>query len=83
MIYQCIGERSDKPYMIRDTQTGVYSMEELLYYIRENVFMLNPDDFGAGLVRFMRKRLNLPELASKYEEMLSNRSDFAVCFFRN
>jgi len=77
LIYQCIGARSDRPYIIRDTQTGIYSLEELLYYVRENVFMLNPDDFGPHLSRFLRKRLELPELAAKYDEMLDRGKDFA------
>ena len=77
MIYQCIGERSEKPYIIKDTGTGIYSFEELLYYIRENVFMLDEKDFGAPLVRFLRKRLSLPDLASRYEDMLERHSDFA------
>ncbi|MCR4591023.1 MAG: hypothetical protein K5668_09415 [Lachnospiraceae bacterium] len=77
MIYQCIGERSEKPYIIKDTGTGIYSMEELLYYVRENVFMLDPKDFGASLARFIRKRLNLPDIASKYDEMLDRGLDFS------
>ena len=77
MIYQCIGIRSDRPYIIRDTQTGIYSLEELLYYVRENVFMLNPEDFGPALSRFLRKRLELPDLAEKYDEMLDRGKDFA------
>ncbi len=77
MIYQCIGERSEKPYIIRDTGTGIYSIEELLFYIKENVFMLDQRDFGAGLARFLRKRLSLPEIASRYEDMLERRDDFA------
>jgi len=77
LIYQCIGIRSDRPYIIRDTQTGIYSLEELLYYVRENVFMLNPEDFGSSLSRFLRKRLELPDLAAKYDEMLDSGKDFA------
>ncbi len=77
MIYECIGKRSEKPFIIRDTQTGIYSLEELFYYIRENVFMLDPEDFGLPLVRFLSNRLMLPELGVKYESMISGGSSFA------
>ncbi len=77
MIFECIGKRSEKPYIIKDTRTGIYSLEELFYYIRENVFMLDPEDFGSGLARFLRSRLDLPEMADKYEEMLAKEASFA------
>ena len=81
MIYECIGERSEKPFLIRDTQTGVYSIEELLFYIRENVFMLEPSDFGYPLADFIKLRLKLPEIGSLYKKMLEREESFAnrVC----
>ncbi len=77
MIFKCIGKRSKKPYLIRDTQTGIYSLEELLYYIRENVFMLNPADFDKSLARFLDKNLGLPETAEKFDKLLSSNASFA------
>ncbi len=67
--------------MIKDTQTGIYSMEELLYYIRENVFMLEPNDFGFSLGDFIRQRLKLPEIGALYKKMLEQEASFAdrVC----
>ncbi len=81
MTYCCIGERSEKPFMIKDTQTGIYSMEELLYYIRENVFMLDQNDFGFSLSDFIRQRLKLPEIGAHYKKMLEHEESFAdrVC----
>ena len=81
MTYCCIGERSEKPFMIKDTQTGIYSMEELLYYIRENVFMLDQSDFGFSLSDFIRQRLKLPEIGAHYKKMLEHEESFAdrVC----
>ena len=77
MIYECIGKRSEKPYLIRNTMTGVYSIEELLYYIRENVFMLDPSDYGWNLVPFLKEDLLLPELSEKYEALLKRDAPFA------
>lgn len=77
MTYECIGKRSEKPYIIRDTQTGIYSVEELLYYIRENIFMLDPEDYGSPLAKFIRRELGLQELGEKYEQMLNEERSFA------
>ncbi len=77
MIYRAIGQRSDKPFLIRDTQTGIYSMEELLYYVRENVFMLNHTDFGYPLADFIKQRLKLPEIGGLYKKMLEREESFA------
>ena len=77
MTYECIGERSNKPYIIRDTQTGVYSIEELLYYIRENIFMLDPADYGKPLAAFLRKELKLQDIGEKYSSMLEEERSFA------
>ena len=77
MTYECIGKRSEKPYIIRDTQTGIYSIEELLYYIRENIFMLDPADYGKPLSKFIRRELGLQELGEKYEQMLNEERSFA------
>ena len=77
MIFECIGKRSEKPYIIKDTRTGIYSLEELFYYIRENVFMLNPADFEKPLARFLDKNLGLPETAEKFDKLLSSNASFA------
>ena len=77
MTYECIGKRSEKPYIIRDTQTVIYSIEELLYYIRENIFMLDPEDYGRPLSKFIKKELGLKEIGEKYALMLDEERSFA------
>ena len=67
MVYSCIGQYTAVPYRIREVGLSIYSVEELCYYIRENIFMLDPDFFNEELTGYIRSELLLPELADMLE----------------
>ncbi|MCR4890969.1 MAG: hypothetical protein K5989_02105 [Lachnospiraceae bacterium] len=77
MVYRCVGQRASVPYLIKDAGIGIYSAEELCYYIRENIFMLDRDFFTDDLLSFMRKELILPELEDKLSHIIQYGGSFS------
>ena len=49
-LIQCSSRLAKKPYYFRITDTNVYSIEEVCYYIRHNIYILQAElfnkDFG-------------------------------------
>ncbi len=85
MVYQCMGQRAEVPFLIRDAGMAVYSIEELCYYIRENMFMLDPSFLDSELIDYIRRELMLPELSEKLFVVQKNGgsfSDFVETLFR-
>lgn len=68
MIYLCVGRRASIPYYIDTAGIGLYSAEELAYYIKENIMMLDASILDESLCKFIEKELALPELAGALRE---------------
>ena len=59
----CVGNYSTTPYMIMGLDVQVYCAEELCYYLKENVFLLDTTLMGDGLLRWLEQECGLAELA--------------------
>ncbi len=57
-----IGEYSTIPYIVKQTDTAVYCVEELCYVLKENAFMLDKDICDRDLIEWIEKKCGLPEL---------------------
>jgi len=78
----CNGKQAFIPYYIKITNTKVYSIEELCYYIYNNVELLSDDLFGEPLIGWLEDELDLKERAAKLRDILHNSGDLrelAVC----
>lgn len=64
------GQMAEKPYEMPYTGKKVFSVEELCYYIYNNIYSINEDFFQPSLSVWMKEELGLPELADKLEEMI-------------
>ncbi len=85
MVYQCVGQRASSPYYLKSAGLGIYSLEELLFYIRENVFMVDSTLMSEEFVKFIRCELCLASLADKLTEIKDRAgglSEFVECLFR-
>ena len=58
-----IGNYTEKPYIVAQTDTSVYCVEELCYVLKENAFMLDRDICDENLIQWLDKECGLPELA--------------------
>ena len=47
----CRSKYADKPYYINNMAINIYSMEELCYYIYNNIYLIGTDLVDEGLVR--------------------------------
>ncbi|MCR5486234.1 MAG: hypothetical protein K6F35_01755 [Lachnospiraceae bacterium] len=81
MTYECIGEYAVKPYYIEGICLNVFSLEELMYYLKGNAYLLDATLPDVGLVRFIEEELKLPELAEELKRIIrrcSGAADFVL-----
>jgi tetratricopeptide (TPR) repeat protein len=72
----CSGKQAFIPYYFKITNTKVYSIEELCYYVYNNVELLNEDFFGEALIQWLKDELDLEDRADKLREIKNNQGSF-------
>lgn len=70
-IILCSGKPAKKPFHFELTNTNIYSMEELCYYIYNNIYAMTEEAFGISLVNWMQDEIQLPEIANKLYRLIS------------
>lgn len=65
------GKVAEQPYEMPYTGKKVYSIEELCYYIYNNIYTINEDFFQLSLVDWLKEEAGLPELADKLSYMIT------------
>ena len=68
-LIQCSSPIADRPFFFRITGTNVYSMEEVCYYIKENIYILDENLFDQSFASWVREELHMDELAEKLENL--------------
>lgn len=53
------------PYYIENAALNIYSIEELSYYMLDNLYVINKDFFGEELITWMEHEFNEKKLAEK------------------
>ena len=69
-LIQCSGCIAREPYHFRLTKTNVYSIEEVCYYIRHNIYMMQEEVFDREFVLWLRNELHMKETADKLERLI-------------
>lgn len=72
MFIRCHGRVADEPYLMPFTETRIYSLEELCYYIGHNIYTITEEFFTEDLVRWLRNKADQPRLAKKLSTMITN-----------
>lgn len=70
MFILCRDRVAKKPYTLPFSEKKVYSLEELCYYIYNNIYSINEDFFQQSLAVWLRDETGLPVLAKKIGDML-------------
>ena len=70
MFILCEGKAAVKPYKMPVTGQRVYSLEELCYYIYNNIYTISEDLFQESLAEWLRDETEHPVLAKKIQGML-------------
>lgn len=64
-LIQCSSPLALTPYHFRLTDTYVYSMEEVCYYIWHNIYMIQEEVFDREFVMWIEKELHMEETSHK------------------
>lgn len=65
----CSSVIAKNPYCFPMTKTKVYSIEEVCYYIRNNIYMMQEEVFDRGFADWIRGELGMEETADKLDRM--------------
>lgn len=73
----CQTKKAEKPYFIENISTNVFSMEELCFYISNNLYLLDETILNTELTRWLREELELAVLARRLEKQLEDHGSLA------
>lgn len=68
-LIQCSSKIAKHPYCFPMTKTNVYSIEEVCYYIRNNIYMMQEEVFDRDFAEWLDKELEMETTAKKLENM--------------
>lgn len=71
----CEGSLAKKPYHFNLTNTNVYSLEELGYYLYHNIYTISLKDFGQEFFEWVQNDLNREDLLEKWTDILNKSHD--------
>lgn len=61
----CQTKKAEIPYFIENISTNIYSLEELCYYLYNNLYLVDQTIMNEGLCTWIQEELQLPKLAAK------------------
>ena len=71
----CEGPLAKNPYHFNLTNTNVYSLEELGYYLYHNIYTISLKDFGQEFFEWVKNDLNREDLVEKWTAILNKSQD--------
>ena len=71
-LIRCNSPIAKKPYYFRLTKTNVYSIEEVCYYIRHNIYMMQEEVFDREFAMWLRSELHMDKAADKLEHLIQD-----------
>ncbi|MBE5937868.1 MAG: hypothetical protein E7265_07540 [Lachnospiraceae bacterium] len=66
----CAADVAKEPYTMPVSGVKVYSIEELCYYLYQNIYEITPDYFDEKLVLWLNHQLGMKVIAEKLETLL-------------
>lgn len=73
----CRSKYSNKPYHISNMAINIYSLEELCYYIFNNIYLIGTDLVDEGLIKYIGEQLGEEELAEQLRFLVSQKAGLA------
>lgn len=80
----CNTVKAENPFYFELTGTNIYTIEELCYYIYNNIYIITEEIFNDDLVFWLREELEMAELSEKISDMLLHKNslkDLVVTIF--
>ncbi len=75
MFILCKGDLAKEPYIIPITEVPVYSLEEMCYYIYNNIYSVTEEFFDKRLVSWLQEQVHTPTLAKKMKVLIERGND--------
>lgn len=69
--------QADRPYYINEFGINIYSIEEMAYYLYNNVYFVDKDFFSEELTEYIRCEFNMPDVAGQLEKNIKFGSSYA------
>lgn len=70
------GKRTTEPFRIEGADINIYSIEELSYYLYNNIFMVGKEFFDDRLLDYISEQLGMKSLAGKLKYLTDHRGTF-------
>ncbi len=75
-VILCSGKRTSRPYVLPGTGYRIYSIEELCYYIYNNIYSMDETIFSDSLIDWIGAELNLVSRAEKLSMSVKQKADY-------
>lgn len=77
----CKTPMASVPYYIKNVGTNIYSIEELCYYLYQNLYLVDESLMNVGLCKWIGRELRMKELARRLSILMEHNTvpleDFA------
>ncbi len=70
------GKKAKRPFYISQIEKNIYSIEELQYYLFNNIYLISKDFFSEELITFIGVELELSGLSQKIGNLMKKKGDF-------
>lgn len=70
-------KKSEIPYRIADSDIDIFSIEEMAYYLYNNVYFVDESFFRPDLLEYIEKQLGLKKIAQKLKYAMGHKIDFS------
>ncbi len=70
----CVGKKASKPFVFKDTGTEVYTLEEMCYYIYNNMEMVTDELFDKTMLEWFCEQEQMQEISQKLERLIYNKN---------
>lgn len=76
-VYYCRYRRCENPYLIGNTGRAIFSIEELMYYIYHNIYLIDKDFVCDSLITFLRDGCGAITLADRLVDLMNRRASLS------
>jgi tetratricopeptide (TPR) repeat protein len=66
----CQTKKAENPYYVENISTNIYTIEELCYYLYQNLYLLDQTIFNEELCSWLAEELDLTKLAGKIRPLM-------------
>lgn len=74
----CIGSYAKTPYWVDRSELNLYSIEELCFYIRENVVLIDKEFMNIRLAEWVEQECKLPELGQDLLSCMREKASLTI-----